>query len=322
MNIKKRKSIAFLIDPIEHLDFASDSTLLIAKEFQNRGYELFYFVPENLIFKNNVLYGDGQYFKINNEQKSFVLLNAKIMALKSFSSIFIRQAPPFNQQYLTTTYLLESLGDQILMLNNPKSIRNITEKLSILNFKEFIPETIVSATTSVILDFIIKHDMVVLKTLYECAGKNVIKIKYNNNQKLIQSIKDLTIKHGYLMLQEYLPNIIKFGDKRVIFLDGEILGIINRRPVNNEFRVNMTLGSTSYQSSLTPKEEIICQVISKFLKKEDLLLVGIDIIDEKLIEINVTSPTGLVAIQNLYNINVGKIIVDKIEKKLKSCYNP
>ena len=215
----------------------------------------------------------------------------------------------------STIILLDPLLD-----NNPRSIRDVTEKLSILNFKEFTPDTMVSSIVDDIVDFIAKHNVAILKPLYDCAGQGVIKVEYDG-QNTTQNIDSIVKQHGYLMLQEYLPNIVDFGDKRVMFLDGEILGVINRKAKQGEFRVNMIMGGKSYKTSLTQKEQRLCIEVGKFLKDNDLFLVGIDIIDEKLIEINVTSPTGLVAIKNLYKIDVEKIIIDKIETKLKSCYS-
>lgn len=319
MIIEQNKFIAFLIDPVESLDFTSDSTLLIANEFQNRDYKLFYFLPQDLIYENNQLYANGEYFQINYGGKNIKKLEIKKVLLEKFDVIFIRHIPPFNHQYLTVTYLIETLS-HTLVLNNPKSIRDVTEKLSILNFKEFIPDTMVSSNIDEIKDFIKKHNVAILKPLYDCSGHGVMKIEYNT-QNMQKSIKATVEEQGYVMLQEYLPSISYFGDKRVMFLDGEILGVINRKAKLGEFRVNMLVGGISYKTTLTSKEKKLCEKVGVFLKHNDLFLVGIDIIDEKLIEINVTSPTGLAKIRNLYGIDVGKIIVDKIETRLKSCYS-
>ncbi len=318
MIMEQNKSVAFLIDPIENLDFTSDSTLLIANEFQIRGYSLFYFLPQNLIFEKNQLYANGKYIQMDYEGQNITELSSEKVLLENFDIVFIRQIPPFNQQYLTTTYLIETLKST-LILNDPRSIRDVTEKLSILNFENYIPATMVSSNTNEIKNFIEKHNVAILKPLYDCAGQGVIKIEYNQNTE--KSIEDIVEEQGYVMLQEYLPNIRDFGDKRVMFLYGEVLGVINRKAKQGEFRVNMIVGGKSYKTSLTQKEQKLCNEVGKFLKEKNLFLVGIDIIDEKLIEINVTSPTGLVAIKNLYGTDVGKIIVDKIETKLKSCYS-
>ena len=310
------KYVAFLIDPIEDLDFKSDSTLLIANEFQHRKYKMFYFLPSDLIYENNELSANGYYFKIDYENSKIIKLKSEKILLKNFDVLFIRQIPPFNQQYLTTTYLIETLKET-LILNNPNAIRDVTEKLSIMNFQEFIPDTAVYSDVLEIKNFILRHEIVILKPLYDCAGQGVVKLE-SNSQNLDDEIAFFVDKHGYVMLQEYLPEIKSFGDKRVIFVEGEVLGVINRRAKEGEFRVNMIVGGQSFKTSLTDKEARLCKQVGKFLKDKNLFLVGIDIIDEKLIEINVTSPTGLVAINNLYKLNVEKIIVDKIETKLKS----
>lgn len=316
MNKYGSKSVAFIINPIDNLDLSTDSTILIANEFQNRGYDLFYLKPSAIIMKNNNIYAEGYYFQIDYPNKSFFNLKSDQVLLDNFDVLFIRQNPPFNQEYLTITYVLENLKNT-LVINNPKSIRDVTEKLSILNFKDIIPDTIVSSNLVELKNYIDKHSEVILKPLYDCAGQGVIKLE-KSNAGLDNILEAQLLKYGYLMVQVYLPNIKIAGDKRVIFVDGEPLGVINRKTEGEEFRVNMVNGGKPYKTSLSSNEKKLCDKVGKFLKEKNLFLVGIDIIDEKLIEINVTSPTGLIAINNLYDERIEKIIVDKIETKLKN----
>ena len=310
------KSAAFLIDPIENLNLKTDSTLLIANELQNRQYKIFYFLASDLAYEDGRITANGYYFKIDYQNQRILTLHKRKILLDDFTILFIRKNPPFDQQYLTITYLLETLKNT-LILNHPTSIRNITEKLSIIMFSHYIPITAVYANIQEIKNFILKHQVVIIKPLYNCGGQGVTKI-LSNDPKLDYSIQSLVKKYQYIMIQKYLPEIVNFGDKRVILINGNILAVINRKVRNGEFKVNMIAGGQSFKSCLTNKEIILCQKVGILLKKENLFLCGIDIIDGHLIEINVTSPTGLVAINSLYKLHVEKIIVDQIETKIKN----
>lgn len=317
--INDSKSAAFLINPIESLDLKTDSSLLIAHELQKRKYKVFYFLASDLAYENSKITANGHYFKIDYDSQHILTLSKTKVLLDNFDVLFIRQNPPFDQQYLTITYLLETLKNT-LILNHPTSIRNITEKLSIINFSNHIPVTAVYGNVQEIKEFILQYKTVIIKPLYDCAGRGVTKVT-NTKHNLDYYIKSLVNKYQYIMLQKYLPEVVTFGDKRVILMNGDILAVINRKPQNSSFKVNIAAGGQSFQSYLTNKEIILCQEIGQFLKEENLFLVGIDIINGRLIEINVTSPTGLVALNNLYKLHVEKIIVDQIERKIKNWYN-
>ena len=314
--MSKQKKVALQIDPIEKLDFATDSTMLIASELQNRGYQLFYYLPRNLFFERGGLYAMGSYIELDYSKGTFSKSEKQKVLLEDFKVIFIRQIPPFNQEYLTTTYMLETLK-RPLILNEPQAIRNVAEKLSIVNFPKFIPETMITASNQEIKRFLAQYKIAILKPLYDCGGRGVIKLSHDSNN-INEYVQRLLGKYGYVMLQEYLSDVVTLGDKRVLFMDGEIIGVINRKPQPGDFRVNMLMGGRSYSTSLTKKEKDICHYVGKFLKDRNLFLVGIDLIAEKLIEINVTSPTGFVAINKLYKQNIEKIIVDQIEIKIKN----
>ncbi|MFQ3306909.1 MAG: glutathione synthase [Candidatus Midichloriaceae bacterium] len=311
-----KKIAAFQIDPIESLNFESDTTLLIANEFQVRGYKLFYFSPSDLSFYNNKVYAKGYYFTLYYENNKCKLESDNIeICLEDVAVIFIRQIPPFNNQYLTTTYLIEQLINPIVV-NSPKSIREISEKFSILKFPHLIPETIITADKRVGEEFLSKKMDCVVKPLYECGGKNVIKISASNKAS-IKKMHELFKLYEYLMIQEYLPSVKVSGDKRVLFLDGEIIGAISRKSEKGSFLTNMVVGGIPGKTILTNKELELSREVGEYLKAHKVFLSGIDLIDEKLIEINVTSPTGFTTFKRLNSIDVEKLIVDSIENKLK-----
>jgi glutathione synthase len=313
--LKKHKKIVLQIDPIESLDFDSDSTMLIANEFQQRGYEIFYFAPADLVWQNNSLY--AQATAISLAQNNYTKLSqSSLISLQDFAVIFIRQIPPFNQQYLTTTHLLETLPNCYFM-NHPEALRNVAEKLSILNFPEFIPQTIICHSLQQAQNFIKQKQICVAKSIYGCGGSEVIKID-SNNEQTIQDLTAMFAEHGFLMLQEYLPEVTKVGDKRVIIIAGKVIGAVQRMPRDGDFRANNVLGGTLHATKLTALEEKISAKIARYLNKKNILLAGIDLLNEKLIEINVTSPTCLVALNQLTKTNCEKDIVDHIEKKIKA----
>ncbi|WPX96108.1 glutathione synthase [Candidatus Bandiella euplotis] len=315
MYLGGKNKVALQIDPIETLNFTTDSTLLIASELQERGYKLFCYSPQDLLLDCGKLYAIGDYIELDCGGETFTKYGWQKLLLEDFQIILIRQNPPFNQQYLTTTYILETL-QKPLIINNPRAIRNVSEKLSIMNFQRLIPNTIVTENIGEIISFSHEHKTVIVKSLYNYGGEGVFKLEYVDENFQV-TIKQLLKTYGYLMVQEYLPEIVSSGDKRVMLMDGEIIGAISRIPPSEEFRANMVLGGKGYPTTLTKTEKDICNAVGGFLKEENIFLAGIDLISEKLIEINVTSPTGLVVMNKLYNRTLEKIIVDKIENKLK-----
>jgi len=312
--LNKNKKIILQIDHIESLDFASDSTMLIASEFQQRGYEVYYLHPTDLVWQQNSLYAQATAIKISQSRYT-KLSPSNLISLQDFAVVLIRQNPPFNQQYLTTTHLLETLPNCYFM-NHPEALRNVAEKLSILNFPEYIPQTMVCHSLEQAQSFITHNKICVAKSLYGFGGNEVIKIN-KDNKKTIHNLTAMFAKHGFLMLQEYLPDVSEFGDKRVIIIAGKVIGAIQRIPRDGDFRANSILGGTLHATHLTISEKKMSIKIARFIHKKNILLAGIDLLNEKLLEINVTSPTCLVALNKLTKINCEKVIVDHIEKKLK-----
>mgnify|MGYP006074584199 CR=1 FL=1 len=309
------KNIALQIDPLNSLHYDSDSTLLIAKEFQQRGYELYYYEPTELLWQSGKLFAHVTAITIQRQECKKTAPKT-LIPLESFAIILIRQIPPFNQEYLSTTYLLETLKN-VFFLNHPQAIRDVAEKLSILHFPQSIPKTIVCNSLEDAEAFARKQQICIAKPLYGCRGSDVIKITMDEPESLGE-LTGMISKHGFIMMQEFLSKVTADGDKRVIIIDGVITGAIQRMPKKGDFRTNSGLGGTVYKTVLTAKEKIVSEKVALYLKKKNILLAGIDLLEEKLLEINVTSPTCLVALNQLLGLKSEKIIVDHIEKKIKA----
>ena len=309
--------IAIQMDPLNKLHHESDSSLVLAKEGQNRGHKIFIFEPKNLILKNNQLFANVSSLKIiKNKNYFFKKGKEKIINLSSINVLLIRQDPPFNINYITATYLLEHLNSKTLIINNPTSIRNAPEKLHVTYFKNLTPPTLISQDEIEIKKFIKKHKNLIVKPLYEKGGKGIFKITFNdrNIKKKIENI--LKKEKLPIVVQKYIPQV-KDGDKRIILLDGNPVGIMKRIPAKNELRANLSRGGTAKKTILTKRDKYICKQLKPWLKKEKLFFAGIDIIGSYLTEINVTSPTGIVEINQLENTRIEKFFWDLVEKKLK-----
>ena len=309
--------IAIQMDPLNKLHHESDSSLILAKEAQNRGHKIFIYEPKDLTLKDNQLFANVSSLKIIKKKK-YVFKKGKkhIINLSSINVLLIRQDPPFNINYITTTYLLEHLNSKTLIINNPKSIRDAPEKLHVTYFKNLTPPTLISQDEIEIKKFIKKYRNLIVKPLYEKGGKGIFKITSNDkniNKKILNIIKKEKIP---IIVQKYIPQI-KEGDKRVILFNGEPVGIMKRVPAKNELRANLSRGGTAKKTILTTRDKFICKKLKPWLRKEEIFFAGIDIIGNYLTEINVTSPTGIVEINNLENIKIEKKFWNLVEKKLK-----
>jgi len=308
--------IAIQMDPLNKLHHESDSSLMLAKEAQNRGHKIFIYEPKDLTLINNQLFANASSLKIEREKKyTFKKGKYCIINLSSINVLLIRQDPPFNINYITATYLLEHLSPKTLIINNPKSIRNAPEKLHVTHFKNLTPPTLISQDEIEIKKFIKKHKSLIVKPLYEKGGKGIFKItsSYKNINKKIQIV--LKKEKLPIVIQKYIPQV-KEGDKRIILLDGNPIGVMKRVPAKNELRANLSRGGTAEKTAFTTRDKFICKKLKTWLKKEGIFFAGIDIIGNYLTEINITSPTGIVEINNLENIKIEKNFWNLIEKKL------
>ena len=314
MRSKNSLQVLVQMDLFSKINKDTDSTHLIAVEGLERKHDLYYCLPDDINIHRNELFVKTRKFKYKNKQ--LVLSKSqKILALGVFDVIFIRQDPPFDMNYVTNTYLHQlnkKNKEKTLYINDPQGIRDFTEKICPLNFRNLIPSTYILNDRNDILSVIKQLGTVVIKPLYDKGGNGVHQLK--KNQKGLEKKINYLTNHNKrkIVVQEFLKNVSK-GDKRILFVNGQPVGAVNRVPPKNSFKANLHLGAIPESTVLTKKEKMICDILSPFLKKNGLFFVGIDIIDEMLTEINVTSPTGIVQINSLEKIKIERILWEEIE---------
>ena len=315
--MKKHFKIAIQMDPLEKINPKEDSTFVITQEAQRRGYKLFHYLPKDISLKNNTIIAKGCYFKIINQGKKFFKKQKKIsINLNQFHCVLVRQDPPFNMEYITATYFLEMLNQKVLVVNNPTEIRNNPEKLSMFNFKNLIPDTLISEDLTEIQNFIKKYKFTILKPLYGNGGEGIEKVTKGSlkNKTIIQRM--IKKYKGAIIAQKFIKEISQ-GDRRIILIDGEYVGSVARIPKKGSIKANFHAGGSAQRSGLVFKDRKICSKLKPYLKKKGLFFTGIDAIGNYLTEINVTSPTGMQEINRLDNTRLEKIFWDKLEKKIK-----
>lgn len=306
--------IAFQMDPLESIKFATDSTWQLILEGSKRG-SIYIYTPKDMFWCNGELLANVSELKIKQDQ-SYSLNSSKITNLAEMDVLFIRQDPPYDMGYLTTTYLLEKIIDDVLIINNPKAIRDFPEKISVLNYQNFTIPTLITYSIKEANYFAQNYEQVVIKPLYSFAGKGVFCSTANdiNFANIIENLIELY--QAPVVIQKFLPKISE-GDKRIILVDGEPVGAFLRKPQDNNFRANMACGGKPYESDINSNDEKICAAIKPMLVDNGLFLVGIDVIDGFLTEINVTSPTGLMQIKNFSNPKIVSNIWDSVNQKLR-----
>ena len=285
------------------LNPVTDTSIFLANEIQSKNYKIFYYDPKDLSIIDSKVVAKGFFVKFNYKYKKFFkILKYQKLNLAKCKFILIRQDPPFNLEYISTTYILDSLKDNVKIVNDPTSIRNVSEKLFSTKYLKFMPQTIFSQNVEEIKEFIKNHKKIILKPIHSFSG-NDIHLLTKFNSKLI---KDFIKKHDHVMCQKYLPQIYK-GDKRVFLINGKVVGAISRVPKDGSFLSNMSKGAKPINTKLTKIELTISKLIAKDLKKNKIFFAGIDFIDQKLSgDINVTSPTGLKTFYDLSKINLAK----------------
>lgn len=309
--------VGFQMDPLDNIDPRLDTSFRLAEEAELRGYSVFHYLPNNLTFSKTRIIANGHFVKLNRKQNpSFTILKNKTIDIgHDLDILWLRQDPPFNMDYLSSTYLLDFVGNETLIVNNPFWVRNFPEKLLVLNYPQLMPATIITSRIEVIQEFREKYGDIILKPLYGNGGAGVFKINYND--KNFVALFELFQMNSTepLIAQEFLPEVIN-GDKRIILLDGEILGAINRIPKKGEIRSNMHVGGKAVATELSIDEIKICEQIGSTLKEHGQIFVGIDVIGGKLTEINVTSPTGLQELEKFENKNLASKVWDKLISKI------
>jgi len=307
--------ISIQMDPIELIDIKADTTFALALEAFERGHDLFYYNPKDLTFKNGVVAAKGKnIINIKNKINEHVLLSEEeIRDLSNEDVILLRQDPPFDMTYITNTHILETIHPNTFVVNNPFEVRNAPEKLFVNKFKEYIPETLITRDIVEINKFKKDYKEIIVKPLYGNGGKQVFHIRQDdpNFSSLIEMFFEYS--NEPLILQRYLPEV-RNGDCRVIMIDGEIAGAINRIPPKGQARSNLHVGGKAEKKILNKRESEICEALSEELKKKELILVGLDIIGNYLTEINVTSPTGVQEISKFDNSNISSKFWDAVER--------
>ena len=297
------KIIAIQGDHPSTLNPLTDTTVFLANEIQKKKYKIFYYEPKNLSIINFKVIASGFFIKFDySKKKFFKILKKTKLDLTNCKFLLIRQDPPFNLEYITTSYILDFITNKVKIINNPTSIRNISEKLFSSKYQKFMPPTIFTQNLDEIKKFIKSHKKIILKPIHS-YGANDIHLLSNLNLYLI---KKFIKKHNYIMCQKFLPKINK-GDKRVFIINGKIVGAISRIPKKGSFLSNLSKGGRAINITLTTVEKKVSKILAKDLKKENIFFAGIDFIDQKLNgDINVTSPTGLKTLYDLSNINLAK----------------
>ncbi len=308
-------SIAIQMDKVESLQIAGDTTFALGLEAQKRGHSLWYYTTDQLSLNEGIVTARGQTLAFFDQVGAhFQTGKAETLSLDSFDVILMRQDPPFDMAYITATYLLEMLSPKTMVVNNPAEVRNSPEKLLVTLYPDLMPATLISRDMEAITTFRHKHEDIIIKPLFGNGGAGVFRLKPGDQN--LNSLLEMFFcsNREPLMVQAYLP-AVRNGDKRVILVDGEPVGAVNRIPNDNEVRSNFHVGGRAAKADLTERDHKICHTIGPELRRRGLLFVGIDIIGDYLTEINVTSPTGIREIERLSNIDIASRAWNTIERK-------
>ncbi|KAB2881783.1 MAG: glutathione synthase [Albidovulum sp.] len=307
--------VALQMDPIEGVNIDADSTFRIGLEAQARGHALFYYTPGRLAYREGRVIARGWPLELRRVKGDHFTLGAETeVDLGSFDVVWLRQDPPFDMGYITTTHLLDMIHPKTLVVNDPFWVRNSPEKLLVLTFPQLTPPTLIARDLAAIRAFKAAHGDIILKPLYGNGGAGVFRL--DPNDRNLASLHELFIgiNREPLIAQKYVPAVVK-GDKRVILVDGEPVGAINRIPAEGETRSNMHVGGRPEKVGLTDRDREICAAIGPVLREKGQVFVGIDVIGDWLTEINVTSPTGLQELERFDGTNAAARIWEVIEAK-------
>jgi glutathione synthase len=311
-------SVAVQMDPIERINIRGDSTFALLLEAQARGHALGYYTPDRLALRDGRVFTTVQALKVQDREGShFALGDARRVELAEFDVVLLRQDPPFDLAYIATTHLLERIQPKTLVVNDPANVRDAPEKIFVTLFPDLMPPTLVTRDLDEIRRFRADHGDIVMKPLYGCGGAAVFRLaREDDNFGSLYDLFAAMFKEPWVV-QLYLP-AVKQGDKRIILVDGEFAGAVNRVPQADDLRSNMVRGGAAEATDLTAREREICARLGPALRERGLLFVGIDVIDGYLTEINVTSPTGIRAVKRLGGPDIAAAIWEKIEKRIAS----
>jgi glutathione synthase len=310
--------IACQMDPIERIDIAGDSTFAMLLEAQQRGHELFYYTPDRLSLEGSTLKATGATVTLRDKRGDhFTLSDLRSIDLATMDVVLLRQDPPFDMSYITTTHLLERLPPSTLVANNPREVRNAPEKIWVLDYLDLMPPTLVARHADDIKAFRDKYQDIIVKPLYGNGGAGVFRLQPGdaNLGALIEMFH--AANREAVMVQQYRPEV-RSGDKRIILIDGEVAGAINRVPSEGETRSNMHVGGKPVPTELTLRDKEICARLGPELKRRGLIFTGIDVIGPYLTEINVTSPTGIRQVKAFGGADIAALFWDAIEKRRRT----
>jgi len=304
--------VAIQMDPLASINVSTDSTLLIAREAGSRGHEIFYYTPEHLTYREGSVLARGHKLEFPEGLDPYRIGEEWHEPLHDMDVVLLRQDPPFNMTYLSTTYLLEQVKPEVLVVNDPVGVRNFPEKIFPTLLEHYMPPTLITADIRAIEDFRRDEKDIVIKPLYGYGGRNVLRIKPDDQN--FHALMEMTFAGNKepVMVQRFLPEVTT-GDRRIIMLDGEIAAIFGRAPAEDDIRANMRVGGKAVKADLTSKQAMMCEELGEMLREEGILFAGVDVIGDHLTEINTTSPTGMAAANALYGIKLEQNFWDVVE---------
>ena len=307
--------VAVQMDPIESINISGDSTFAMMLEAQRRGHSLFYYQTKTLALSGGALFATGNDIAVKDEKGNHFSLGEERRAdVRQADVVLMRQDPPFDMGYITATHMLEAIHPKTLVVNDPAEVRNAPEKLFVLNYPQFMPETLITRDPVELAAFRREHGDIILKPLYGNGGAGVFRLgESDQNFSSLLELFTQTFREPFIA-QKYLPDVRR-GDKRIILVDGKAAGAINRVPAINENRSNMHVGGKAEPTEMTKREHEICEALGPDLKKRGLIFVGIDVIGDYLTEINVTSPTGIREVKKFGGADIASLIWDAIEAR-------
>lgn len=311
-------AVAIQMDPVEPIDINGDSSFVLGLEAQERGYTLWHYLPNALSLRDGKVTARAQRLELRRELgRHYTMGEPEIIDLSTMDVVLMRQDPPFDMAYITATHILEHIQPKTLVVNDPAQVRNAPEKLFVTHFDGLLPPTLISSDKQAILDFRVEHEDVIVKPLFGNGGAGVFHIKPGDEN--LTSLMELFTEfyREPMIIQKYLSDV-RNGDKRIILVDGEAVGAIDRVPAEGEARANMHVGGQAIKAGMTDRDREICAMIGPSLKERGLIFVGIDVIGNHLTEINVTSPTGIQEINRFDGSKLEALIWDAIEARLNA----
>lgn len=313
--MSKIRNVAVQMDHVSSIHIAGDSTFAMCLEAQERGYNLFHYTPDQLSMRDGKVEAIVEPMTLRDEEGNhFELGPQERVDLSTMDVVLLRQDPPFDMNYITTTHILERIHPKTLVVNDPAWVRNSPEKIFVTEFPDLMPRTLITRDPKAIADFRAELGDIILKPLYGNGGAGVFHIRPDDrNLSSLLEMFDLSFREPFIV-QEYLP-AVRQGDKRIILIDGEPVGAINRVPAEHDSRSNMHVGGRAEGSELTSREEEICARIGPALKERGFILVGIDVIGDKMTEINVTSPTGIREVRKFAGVDIAALFWDAVDAK-------